>query len=66
MENEVAKVKNAKDAFFTPAVAHDICYKLINEYFVLNERDLAFWDSDPEGYGELYNRNSYNRLESKP
>lgn len=43
--------KTAKSEFFTPVIAHEICYKLINEYFILTEKDLTAWDADPEAYG---------------
>lgn len=53
-DGQVTKITNAKNSFFTSAIAHEICLKLINEYFVLTDRDLAFWDSDPEAYGICY------------
>lgn len=47
----IEKVKETKTAFFTPVIAHEIFYKLVNDYFILNENDLNAWDADPEAYG---------------
>ncbi|XP_065222298.1 importin-11 [Planococcus citri] len=47
---KVTIAKMAKSKFFTPVIAHEICYKLINEYFILTEKDLTAWDADPEAY----------------
>lgn len=51
-EGPISKVvANTKNIFFSSTVVHEICVKVINEYFVLTERDLSFWDADPEAYG---------------
>ncbi len=44
----------AKANFFTPIIAHEIFYKLVNEYLVLTEKDLTAWDADPEAYGQYF------------
>ena len=42
--------------FFQQSTVEEICKCLISQYLLLSKDDLELWDSDPEQYGELRNK----------
>ena len=39
-----------KVAFFTYDTLRSICQRLVSQYFLLRNDDLATWDADPEEF----------------
>lgn len=53
VDDPVHQVRRARNEFFRPVIVQEIFFKLVNEYLVLNEKDLTAWDTDPEAYGKV-------------
>lgn len=53
VDDSVHQVRRARNEFFSPEIIQEIFFKLVNEYLVLNEKDLNAWYEDPEAYGKI-------------
>uniref|UniRef100_A0A8D0HQZ1 Importin-11 n=1 Tax=Sphenodon punctatus TaxID=8508 RepID=A0A8D0HQZ1_SPHPU len=47
---ETLEAHKIKASFFTYPTLTEICRRLVTQYFLLTEEELAMWEEDPEGF----------------